>query len=320
MTVKPYQEPILDGIIAPIEKAAIKEELKSLTPLRITNYAAREIYELTHDMAPQTMQEIGRLREISFRLGGGGTGKAVDIDSYDTDVNAPFKQLIVWCPEDEEIVGGYRFLEGNKLPKHDDGTRNSPTAHLFDFSERFIAYYLPRSLELGRSFIQPKYQFTAKGEGGFRRGLYSLDNLWDGLGAILKGRDYAEYYFGKVTMYPSFNPEARDAILYFIRMQFPDKENLMQPRFPVQKVVKDEDLAAIFTEDDYRKNYKILNKHLKTFGTIIPPLINAYMNLSPTMKSFGTSINHHFGEVEETGMLIKIQDIHPDKKDRHWYE
>lgn len=302
------------SIIAPVDREALEAELTTNTFVRNTNHGGREIYIVTHKNAPNVLRELGRLREISFRKGGGGTGKELDIDAYDIDSENPFKQLVVWCPEDREIVGGYRFLEGYNIKPNWHGKLKSPTSKLFNFSNKFIQDYLPHTIELGRSFIQPKYQFGAV---SIKKSLYSLDNLWDGLGALISEDNQLQYYFGKVTMYPRFNVQARDFILHFIRTYFPDKEDLITPICSIQHQVPQDEMEALFTGDSYRKNYKILTQKLRTFNESVPPLINAYMNLSPTMKSFGTAINKAFGGVEETGILITINDIYDAKKNRH---
>jgi hypothetical protein len=258
------------------------------------------------------MREVGRLREITFRDAGGGTGKSVDIDEFDT-MEVPFHQLIVWDPIEEEISGGYRFIHGRDIQCNKGDCLHSATAELFDFSNKFIRDYLPHSIELGRSFVQPNYQPLVN----FRKGMYSLDNLWDGLGAMIIENPDIKYFFGKMTMYPEYNRIARDIVLYFLRRYFPDKETLMLPREAIVSDTPDAVIAELFQARTYEENYKILIREVRSHGEHVPPLVNAYMNLSPTMRTFGTAINHGFGEVEETGILIHIDDIYPRKKERH---
>lgn len=258
------------------------------------------------------MLEIGRLRELSFRDAGGGTGKSVDIDEYDTD-EVPYKQLLVWDPEELEIVGGYRFIDGGNIKYDANGRLFSATAELFRFSDLFIKDYLPYTIELGRSFVQPNYQPTYN----IRKGIFSLDNLWDGLGAITLENPQIKYFFGKITMYPRFNLTARDMILYFLKKYFPDNDKLVVPHHAVTIVTDTEELESTFIGNNYDEDYRILMKNVRRFNEAIPPLVNAYMNLSATMKTFGTAINHHFGEVEETGILVTINDIYDIKKHRH---
>jgi hypothetical protein len=253
------------------------------------------------------------LREVTFRHAGGGTGKAIDIDELDISEH-PYKQLLVWNPEDKEIVGAYRFILC-KDAEYKDGEVKLATTELFHFSEKFMKEYLPYTIELGRSFIQPAYQPSEQ----FRKGLFSLDNLWDGLGAIIV--DYPEmlYFFGKVTMYTDFNAQARDMILAFMAYYFPDKDKLVEPVTELKLGYKTNVDQFIKSLEglNYKDGHTVLNKNVRAIGENIPPLVNAYMNLSSTMKTFGTSTNPTFGDVEETGLMVTINDIFDSKKERH---
>lgn len=302
----------IQDVIAPVDKELIKAELTEDKRLRMTNKSHNQIYIITYQDSPNTMKEIGRLREIAFRTAGGGTGKAVDIDEYDIMPN-PYKQLIVWNPEAEEILGGYRYLLGKDVEFDDHGHPILATGHMFNFSEKFIKEYLPVTIELGRSFVTLEYQSTRSGS----KGLFALDNLWDGLGALTVVMPDVKYFFGKVTMYPSYHPQGRDMILYFLKKQFPDKDNLITPMRPLVLQTEESELAKIFTGNSFKEDYKILNNEIRKLGYNIPPLINAYMSLSPTMRMFGTAINYGFGDVEETGILIAVDEILEEKRMRH---
>ncbi len=302
----------MEGIIERIDRDLISKELNDSTFVRRTNNGNKEIYIIDNISAPNTLLEIGRLREISFREAGGGSGKNCDIDSYDTS-DKPFKQLLVWDPECKEIVGGYRFLEGSVILESGFDTPDTPTAHLFNLSDKFKKDYFHKTIELGRSFVQPLYQPNYN----LRKGIYSLDNLWDGLGELVVEQPNVEYFFGKITMYPNFNPKARDIIHYFLNLYFGDSDNLVTPIVNLDYKTDIKDIMPIFKGEDYIEDYKILNHSVRKFGENIPPLVNAYMNLSPSMKFFGTSINERFGNVEESGILITIKDIYDSKIERH---
>lgn len=302
----------MEEIIEAVDRQLIKAELGRDKFLRTTNNGNREIYIVTHNNAPNVMQEIGRLREVSFREAGGGTGKDVDIDIYDTS-SVPFKQLIVWDPRDEEIIGGYRFIEGYKIPVDENHRPVSATSKLFQFSDKFVSDYLNKTIELGRSFVQPRYQPNIDR----RRGLYSLDNLWDGLGALVVENPDIRYFFGKFTMYPSFDRYARDVILYFLDSYFPDNDGLVKPFKPILPEHDIEQLGRLFTLDSYNDDYKVMVQEVRKHGENVPPLVNSYMNLSSTMKVFGTALNPDFGNVEETAILIVIGDIHSSKMSRY---
>lgn len=297
-------------VIEPIDRDVLESELTPDVFVRHTNKGNNEIYIITHHNAPNVMLEIGRLREISFRHSGGGTGEEVDIDHYDTD-DICYEQLIVYSREDREIIGGYRFIEMKKALRP-DGTIAVSTAAYFNFSENFVSNYAPYTIELGRSWVQPNFQPAVNP----RKGIFALDNIWDGLGAIVVMRE-VRYFFGKVTMYPSFHKSARDFLLYFMNNYFPDKEVLMRPKIPKGYYGSVDEFKGMIAGMNYHEGFKVLNQYVRNLNETIPPLFNIYMGLSPTMKTFGTTDNHDFGDVEETGILVTIADIHPEKKERH---
>ena len=301
----------MDDIIAPVERELLLAELSHDKFVRSTNNGANEIYIITHHDSPHVMREIGRLREVTFRHAGGGTGHSLDIDDHDI-ADAPYRQLIVWNPEDKQIVGGYRFIKCAEAPV-ENGVAQLATTELFKFSDKFVKEYLPYTIELGRSFVQPDYQPSINN----RKGLFSLDNLWDGLGALVVDNPDMKYFFGKVTMYTHFNQRARDMILFFMKYYFPDKEDLVKPHEELKYHTDVSDLEAMFKGHSYKEGHKVLNQHVRALGENIPPLVNSYMNLSATMRSFGTALNTHFGEVEETGIMVTIADIYDTKKERH---
>ncbi len=302
----------MQTIIEAVSKQALLNELTKGRYVRKTNNGHNQIYIITHHNSPNVMREIGRLREVTFRHAGGGTGKEIDIDEFDTSAH-PYQQLIVWNPEDQQIVGAYRFILC-KDAEYINGKVNLATTELFNFSDTFYKNYLSETIELGRSFIQPAYQPSEQ----YRKGLFSLDNLWDGLGAIVLDNPSQKHFYGKVTMYTDFNVQARDYILAFLKFYFPDTENLVTP---IHSVSLKTDTTAFVNELknlDYKAGHTLLNKNVRALGENIPPLVNAYMNLSPTMKSFGTAINPTFGGVEETGILVTINDVYLSKKERHF--
>ena len=297
----------MQPIIPPVDKAVLREELKPEFFWRRTNKADNELYVIKADDAPNVMREIGRLREVAFRKAGGGTGKSVDIDEHDLRPDG-YNQLIVWDPDAEEILGGYRYI----IPRSSDAKCLS-TEHYFIFSDQFRQEFLPYTIELGRSFIQPDYQANSS-----LRTLYTLDNLWNGLGALVVRNPDVKYMFGKVTMYGDYSRDARNMLIYFLRKHFPDHDNLMIPRIPVEMDIDREHMRELFAGKDYTEDYKILSRSIRNFEENIPPLINSYMSLSPTMRVFGTALNPDFGNVEETGILITLDDIYKAKVERHF--
>ena len=301
----------METIIPPVDKSLLEKELTKERLLRETNNGNSLIYIVNEVNSPNVVREIGRLREVTFRDAGGGTGNELDLDEYDFGDRA-FEQMIVWDPREKEITGGYRFIKCKNLEI--EGTVvHSPTADLFRYSKKFIDKYLLYTIELGRSFVQPLYQPAFN----LRRGMFALDNLWDGIGALAIDNPEIKYLFGKVTMYPDYDTLARDLILFFLHKYFPDNEKLIQPIDPLKITTSEKILNSIFTGCNYDEDYKILVQKVRKLGENVPPLVNAYMNLSSTMKTFGTALNDHFGNVEETGILVTFNDIYDVKRDRH---
>jgi hypothetical protein len=298
-------------IIPAVDKEILKQELTKVGYARTTRKGDNEIYIVNIHNAPNVVREIGRLREVTFRFAGGGTGEEIDLDEFDTQ-EICYNQLIVWSPEDEEIIGGYRFILC-KDALDENGEIHLSTTHYFDFTVHFIKDYLPTTCELGRSWVQPNYQPSQNP----RKGLFALDNIWDGLGALVINYPMIKYFFGKVTMYPYYNREARDFLLLFMHHYFPDTENLMVPYHPLKiennPVFVEEQLKGL----DFKDGFKVLNTFVRKHGENVPPLVNIYMHLSPTMKTFGTAVNPDFGNVEETGILVTIEDVYQDKKERY---
>lgn len=298
-----------------VDALPVEQVIKELTPerlLRKTNNGNNEVYTFISHESPVLMHEVGRLREITFRAAGGGTGKESDLDNYDMSQEAPHRQLIVWDPDNREIIGGYRFLIHDNRKKTAEPA-DMASASFFYFSDDFTANYLPYLMELGRSFVQPDYQSRSMG----RKSLFALDNLWDGLGAIVIENPHVKYLFGKVTMYNHFNEAARNLIIWFMKKHFSDPDKLVVPRKDISLNINQDEMQAILNADSYREDYKILSQEVRKLGENIPPLINAYMNLSPSMRTFGTVFNEAFGKVEETGIMITIRDMYIDKINRH---
>ena len=303
----------MESIIAPIDREVLQDELQHKAQLlRHARKGGTDLYIFTAAQCPNLMKEIGRLREEAFREAGGGTGLSMDIDQFDT-MDKPYWQLIVWDPASQAILGGYRYIFGPDIQMDAKGQPILATSHMFEFSAQFIHDYLPYMLELGRSFVVVDHQASRSGA----KGLFTLDNLWDGLGALAVKLPNCKYYYGKFTMYPSYPTHGRNMILYFLNKYFPDHEDLVHPYTPLETNMDQRAMAELFPNQDFKADYKILNAECRKLGYSIPPLVNAYMCLSPTMKTFGTAINDEFGDVEESGILITIADIWADKHQRY---
>lgn len=299
-------------MMQPVDRALLEKELTPERFIKKTNKGDNDIYIVNYHNAPNVLKEIGRLRELSFSQAGGGTGKDIDLDDFDTSKNC-YEQLIVYDREDREIVSGYRFKDCSTAISS-TGEILLSTKYYFNFSDKFIKKYLPYTIELGRSWVQPIYQ---AGGGSARKGIFALDNIWDGLGSIIINYPHIKYFFGKVTMYSSYNKQARNALLYFMNSYFPDLENLVIPIHPIEIDTDLSEIKKLIRDKNFDEGLRSLYQYLKSHGETIPPLINTYMKISDTMKSFGTALNPDFGGVEETAILVTIDDIYPEKKERH---
>ncbi|MCF0190247.1 MAG: GNAT family N-acetyltransferase [Marinilabiliaceae bacterium] len=302
----------MQPIILPVPREELESDFKKARFVRTTNKGGNIIFDFDAHECPSLMREVGRLREIAFRMAGGGTGMEIDIDEWDIS-DIPFRQLVVWDPQEREILGGYRYILCSMLPQNQEGTKYLATSHMFHFTDNFIANYFPKMIELGRSFVQPLYQSSKVGA----KSLYALDNLWDGLGSLVVDNPDMHYFFGKVTMYTHFNQNARDYIMGFWRKYFKDRDNLVYPYKPIVIGMSDKQCDEVYCGGSFQEDYKILVRKVRELGENIPPLVNAYMTLSPTMKVFGTAINDEFGDVEETAIIINLRDLYSQKADRH---
>lgn len=302
----------MEKIIDPVDVRLLKAELTPDKKLCNTNKADNEIYVIDAFDSPNVLREVGRLREISFRMAGGSSGLSLDLDEFDTMEN-PYKQIVIWDPEAEAIIGGYRYILGPDVKLGPDGQPLLATAHMFHFSDHFIKEYLPHVIELGRSFVTPDYQSSKAGA----KAIFALDNLWDGIGAVMMQHPNIVYFFGKMTMYPSYDHSCRDLILHFLWKHFEDKDDLIRPIEPKMPDADPGLLDLILKDEDFKSDYRNLKDAVRRLGTTVPPLINTYMNSSPTMKMFGTAVNKEFSDVEETGILISFNEMYPEKRDRH---
>lgn len=300
-------------IISAVDKEILKKELSPARFVRPTNKAHNEIYIVTAHNSPNVMREIGRLRELSFRSWGGGTGNEIDVDKFDY-LEKPFNQLIVWDPSAEEIIGGYRFLSGKDVAFDENGQPDLVMSHLFNFSEKFIKDYLPYSIELGRAFVQPDYQTAKMGT----KSLFALDNLWDGLGALIYDKKRAKYFIGKINIYNDYPVYARELLYEYMFKYCPDPDNLVFPKVGIDISTQSKKIAEeLFTSGNDDDDYKILQKAIRKDGCTIPPMFNAYIGLTKTMRVFGTMIDKDFSSTYETGIMVTMGDLIESKRIRY---
>ena len=301
-------------IIDPVPVKLLKAELTKSKKLEDTNKGHNELYIVTWHDSPNVVTEVGRLRELAFREAGGATGNAVDLDEYDK-MGKPYKQLIVWDPENEAIIGGYRFLFGSDATFDENGQPVLASSHQFRFSQKFINEYLPHVIELGRNFVAPEYQSSKGGA----KSIFAFDNLWDGLVAIIMKHPDLLYFFGKITLYPSYDHIAKDLIYHFLWKHYGDKEELVRP-WDDQTVMPESDpelMDLVVNKDDLLEDYKLLKAAAKMRGENVPPNVSAYISVTSRMSMFGTAVNRLMHNIEDSAVLIPFDEIYHDKKSRH---
>ena len=305
---------IMNTIIDPVPAKLLKAELTKSKKLEDTNKGHNELYIVTWQDSPNVVTEIGRLRELAFREAGGSTGNAVDLDEYDK-MEKPYKQLIVWDPENEAIIGGYRFLFGSDATFDENGQPILASSHQFRFSQKFIDDYLPHVIELGRNFVAPEYQSSKGGA----KSIFAFDNLWDGLVAIIMKNPELLYFFGKITLYPSYDHIAKDLIYHFLWKHFGDKKELVRPWDDLAIMpASDPDLMDLVeNKDDLLEDYKLLKAAAKMRGVNVPPNVTAYISITSQMLMFGTAVNCLMHNIEDTAVLVPFDEIYHDKKSRH---
>ena len=297
----------MQPIIPAVETSVLEKELEGHL-LRPSNKADNLIYDITSHECPNVMREIARLREISYRDGGGATGKEMDIDDMDT-MAKPYHQLIVWDPEHRQIIGGYRYLLGSEAEIR-DGQPYITSAHLFHYSDKFIREYLPYTIEFGRAFVQPMYQKREMGV----KALFALDNIWDGIGAVMHNNPQIRWMIGKVTIYPDYNVQARELIYAYLDQYHRGEEGLFAPYHPL---TSNPLTSNPFEGEDKQENYHILQRTVREQGTVIPPMFSAYLNLTNDLFFFGNAINDELANVYETGIMVDLNTVYPEKKERY---
>ena len=296
----------MQPIIPPVETSLLLQELEGHL-LRPSNKADNLIYDITAHECPNVMREIARLREISYRDGGGATGLEMDIDEMDT-MPKPYHQLIVWDPTNQQIIGGYRYLFGHEAEIR-NGQPFITSAHLFHYSDRFIRDYLPNTIEFGRAFVQPMYQKREMGV----KALFALDNIWDGIGALMHNNPDIRWMIGKVTIYPDYNETARELIYNYLNLYHKGEEGLFEPyhKLPIQSI------DTPFHGTDKQENYHLLQHAVREQGAVIPPMFSAYLNLTNDLQFFGNAVNDELANVYETGIMVDLESVYPEKKERY---
>ncbi len=290
------------SIAHPESRQIIKQELRQGELLGETS-DGKQIILCNWFPESSLMREIGRLRELSFRKVGEGTGERRDLDKYDQH----YRHLVLWDNESLEIVGAYRLGEGNHILDK-IGKEGFYSANLFKFHEAFDAY-LENSLELGRSFVQPRYW-----------GSRALDYLWQGLGAYIRHHPEIRYLFGPVSISAHYPPESRDMLIYFYGTYFNHQERLVTSNNPCQLCDKArEEFRDIFKGDDFNHDQKELKHQLSMQNMGIPTLYKQYSDLCEEggVKFLDFGIDPDFSGCTDGFLLVDVSKIKETKRRRY---
>jgi len=302
----------VEEIIKPISKEILINELKIALFLRPTRVGNNEVYIFSSEQCPNLMQEVGRLRELTFREAGAGFGKEVDIDDYDICEHR-CKQLIVWDPIKKEIVGGYRFNLFYDLKNKNLNDTPLSNKSFYNVSNKFVSDYIPYLVELSRAFIQPMFQPKYAG----RRAAFSLDNIWDGLGALVIKYPFLKYYFGRLTFFSNYNATVRDSIFYFFQKHLKGDTSLLQAKRPLSLDTPISYIKKKINMSDIKEDYKSLQLIAKEHNAVIPPLMKSYYNASSSLKVFDPVFDSYFGSSYAAAIIVTIKDIYPSYVKRY---
>ena len=293
----------IENIIHPASRKSIRNELKASELIRSTP-DGMQIYLCDYQPNSSVIREIGRLRELSFRQVQDGTGHTIDIDQYDRY----YRHLVLWDDNDLEIVGAYRIGEGARILAQ-RGVEGFYTHSLFKMNAGMISY-LEKSIELGRSFIQPRYW-----------GRRSLDYLWFGIGAYLQRHPGIEYMFGPVSLTGSYSDEAKNVIVSFYRDLFGRSDKLVTPRLPYN-VSQDDSFSAfkqIKKESEYKQAYALMKEKLDLLGVRVPTLFKQYVEVCRPggCEFLGFNFDPEYSNCILAMILVHIDAIYPKKQDRY---
>jgi len=284
------------------DRRLVRAELRKSSPLGHTT-DGKQLF--LFDAAPDSavLRELGRLREVAFREVGEGTGRRRDVDAFD----AYYRHIILWDDAELQIVGAYRVGEALGILEA-RGEQGLYTSGLFSYSSALRAL-LPDALELGRSFIQPRYQ-----------GLRALDQLWTGVGAYLAAHPRTRYLFGAVSMSASYPPRARRLLASFFGHYFGTRDELAAGRRPF--VVPQEEaaeFAALFHGSDYESGLRLLKRELAGMRVPVPVLYRQYAELCEPggTRFLAFNVDPEFSNCVDALMLVDLACLKAAKRDRY---
>lgn len=289
------------AIAHPVSKIDLYNELKKSPLLGQTN-DGKKIYLYDYVEDSIVLKELGRLREISFRKVGEGVNKKRDIDKYDVY----YQHIILYDKNELEIVGAYRIGNSDMIFK-EFGTKGFYSNTLFQFNDEFM-FYLQNSIELGRSFVQPKYWGTR-----------ALDYLWYGIGAYVKANPNIKYMFGPVSISGAFPAIAKDMLVFYYNYYYSSEKNLVEARTPFSYSSHIHDIKEFFTLEDKKRDFKSLKIALSNIGVNVPTLYKQYseLTLDDGVKFLDFNVDKNFGDCIDSFILVEIDKIKDSMKQRY---
>jgi hypothetical protein len=298
------RKPLFDTyetVVHPVSRSLLKRQLYKSELLGETA-DGKKIF--LHDAQENdvVLTEVGRLRELTFRTVEEGTGGKIDIDKYDRY----YRHIILWDDSDLEIVGAYRVGEGSRILRQ-LGLKGLYTTTLFDFSAS-LQNLLPQSLELGRSFVQPRYW-----------GRRSLDYLWYGIGAYLRNHPEIRYLFGPVSLSNAYPAASKELIVSFYQHQFGSSQALAKPLMPFELSRETRAFAAQRFSADYKTGFETLNRELERYGVKVPTLYKQYSELCDDRgcEFLAFNIDPEFNYCVDSLILVDLDKVKIKKRQRY---
>jgi hypothetical protein len=298
---------MMENLASPVDKRALAREVAALAPLVKKTPNGDLIYDVSGEQAPLCMREISRLREVSFRRIGSGSGRPSDLDAFDVGAQA-YRQLFVFSPRDNQIVAGLR----HRRPTHPDD-QHVASSGIFDFSRQFRDEYLANMIDLGRMFVAP----LGQGLSGGKRGIYSLDNLFLGVGAVVGRLPDIQYLFGRIVHSPLQSVALRDLVVSYLDIHHGDTLNLVRPRQASRRESSGSLIENVLSGHDPMADLRSLRRFAKSNGEGVSALLRAYLQMCPTLITFGTAADWELSGIEETCLLVPVAQTTAGKRARY---
>ncbi len=285
----------MEALIAPIPKVLLQAEISTLSQnCLLLKRGKFEVYLAPASLIPNVLKEIGRLRELTFRAAGEGTGKRLDIDHYDKY----YQNLFIWDTTEQRIVGGYRLGAGTSIFEA-YGVDGFYINSLFNIKKGFIKT-LQKSVELGRSYIVPDYQ----------KNHFPLFLLWRGILTFLNQNPNYRYLIGPVSISKDYSEISRSMIIAFVKRYCFDHKNAryFEARTPYKPIVNEIEIEDQITQFDGKlKNLETFLESIEQINIRVPILLKQYSRQNAKFISF--NIDPNFSNALDGLMLLDLKNV-----------